>query len=71
MRTHWQNVPPAQGFLGDGVEISERIVVFEAGDGHSAHFVNLFLGFGQDFGVLEEAEDTGCDGSDSLMVNWR
>ena len=48
------------------MEVRERVVVLKAGDSHSAHFVDLLLGLGQDFGVLEETEDTGCDGSDGL-----
>ena len=48
------------------MEVRERIVVLKAGDGHSAHFIDLLLGLGQDFWVLKETEHTGCDGSDGL-----
>jgi len=48
------------------MEVRKRVVVVKAGDGHSAHFVNLLLSLGQDFGVLKETEDAGCDGSDGL-----
>ena len=48
------------------MDVRERIVVLKAGDGHSAHFVDLLVGLGQDFGVLKETKDTRCDGSDRL-----